>query len=59
VYGLLWAYFNNHLELIFMKVDFQTINGLMSLLMRGLSNTVLEVQSDSANCISAFCEFIN
>jgi hypothetical protein len=31
----------------------------MSLLMMGLSNTALEVQSDSANCITAFCEFIN
>ena len=58
-YSMLWSFFGHHLELMFMKFDVQLLEKVVSLLIRGVSSPVSDVQSDSTNCINAFCEFVH
>jgi hypothetical protein len=59
VYGMLWCFFSHHMELMFMKFDMALLKSISEMLIRGLSATSFEVQSDSTNCINVFCEFVH
>jgi len=59
VYAMNWQFFNHHLEPFFMKVDSSLIHQVMNLFVVGMADTTFEVQTDSTNCINAFCEFVH
>lgn len=58
---MLWALFQQQLELILTKIDFALIKAVLALINQSLvnSDSTYEVQSDSNNCINFFCEFVH
>jgi len=53
-----WQFFNNHLEIMFLKLDPKLIIQLIEVFVQGLGDTTFEVQTDSCNSINSFCEFV-
>jgi bacterioferritin-associated ferredoxin len=49
------------MELLFTKIDFQTIRALIELIIKaiGSDTSTYEVQSDCNSCINAFCDFVH
>lgn len=42
-----------------MKFEVSLLKQVVMLLVRGVASETSEVQSDSTNCINAFCEFVH
>jgi hypothetical protein len=59
VYNTLWSFFSHHTELMFMKFEMPLLKSILTLIIRGLSDSTFETQSDCTNCINIFCEFVH
>lgn len=52
VYNTLWSFFSHHIELMFMKFEMSLQKSILTLIVRGLSDSTFETQSDCTNCIN-------
>ena len=51
-------FFNNHLEVMFLKFDNKLIEKMVLLLVQGMKNTDFDVQANSCTCLNAFNEYV-
>jgi hypothetical protein len=57
VYQLITHFFNNHLDLLFMKFELPLIEQVLRILQEGLSDPVFDVQTDAVNAVNTFNEY--
>ena len=51
-------FFNNHLELLFLKFDADLIKQIIGLLLNGIGESIFDIQADCTNSLNCFNEFV-
>ena len=57
-FGLLESFFRNHLELMFMKFDFQMIQEILAFVNSGLSDDVFEINQSACSALDFLNEYL-